>query len=107
MNLFTTSELQTAWDEWLQYRKERKLPKYTPTGIKKTWTHLMNIANQSEQVAIEIINQSIAQNWAGLFPLKNGTTTHQPKPTRAAQQLQTGFDLIQSIANRERDKTGF
>lgn len=104
MNLFTTPELQTAWEEWLQYRKERKLPKYTRIGISKTWTHLMNIANQSEQVAIEIINQSIAQNWAGLFPLKNGTTTH--KLSRAEQHAEGYKDLYNHFAGGASNSQG-
>ena len=104
MNLFTTQELQTAWDEWLQYRKERKLPKYTRIGISKTWTHLMNIANQSEQVAIEIINQSIAQNWAGLFPLKNGTTTHKQR-NRAQEQFNGYTDLLSQFTTGQGDST--
>lgn len=74
---FSTT-FQTAWDEWLQYRKERKLPKYTPTGLKRTITHLLNISGNNEQTAILIVEQSIAQNYQGLFPLKNNFHAQQP-----------------------------
>ena len=107
MNLFTSNQLKEAWDEWLQYRKERKLPKYTPTGLKKTYTHLLNISESDEQKAIEIINQSIAQNWAGLFPLKTQYATHKQKPTRS-EQLQTGYEnTLRYYADRNRDGQGF
>ena len=69
--MFQTPDLQTAWNEWLQERKERKLKKYTDRGLKAAMTHLLTIANQDEQIAIQIINQTIAQGWQGLFPLKN------------------------------------
>lgn len=103
IDLFSTNQLKEAWDEWLQYRKERKLPKYTPTGLKKTYTHLLNISESDEQKAIEIINQSIAQNWAGLFPLKtqvNGTSTHQRRLSRAEQHQQGYEDLYRDAARR-------
>lgn len=70
MDLFTSEAWKEAWEEWLQFRKERKLAKYTPTGLKKTMTHLRTISNGDESIAIQIINQSIAQNYQGLHPLK-------------------------------------
>jgi len=75
---FDSSAFTTAWDEWIQYRKERKIPKYVPTGLKRTFTNLLKISGNNELVAIEIINQSIEQNYQGLFPLKN--KNHYVKP---------------------------
>ena len=89
--MFQTPDLQSAWNEWLQERKERKLKKYTDRGLKAAMTHLLTISNQDEQIAVQIINQSIAQGWQGLFPLKNiphGTnrptdnTSNGAKPSR-------------------------
>ena len=71
MYQFKTTALQSAWEEWLQERKERKLKKYTDRGLKAAITHLISIANEDEETAVKIINQSIAQGWQGLFPLKN------------------------------------
>lgn len=84
MDLFTSNEWAEAWEEWLQYRKERKLAKYTPTGLKKTMTHLRSISNGDEQIAIEIINHSIAQNYQGLHPIKNNNGTKQQPTNRPA-----------------------
>lgn len=77
------------WQEWLQYRKERRLPNYVPTGLKGTFTRLKNMSNDNPLVAIEIIQQSMDNNYQGLFPLKtlsNGTThtrfiKDKPEPT--------------------------
>jgi hypothetical protein len=66
------------WQEWLQYRKERRLPAYVPTGLKITFTKLLKDSQNDPQLAIQIIDQSIGNNWQGLFPIKainNGTTT--------------------------------
>jgi hypothetical protein len=89
--MFKTTDLQTAWEEWLQERKERKLKKFTDRGLKAAITHLLTISNNDEQIAVQIINQSIAQGWQGLFPLKNipngsnrttDNTSNAGKPTR-------------------------
>lgn len=68
---FNSLEFQQAWDEWLQFRKERKLPKYVPVGIKKTLTALVNKSGNCEEVAIKMIEQSIEQNWQGIFEIKS------------------------------------
>lgn len=68
---FEGQAFSTAWNEWIQYRKEKKIPKYVPTGLKKTFTNLIKISGNNESVAIEIINQSMEQNYQGLFPIKN------------------------------------
>lgn len=85
---FSEQEFIDKWQEWLQYRKERRLATYTPTGLKSTFTHLKKISNDDARTAIEVIEQSLANGWQGLFELKqqfNGNTTgritEKPQPT--------------------------
>jgi hypothetical protein len=68
---FNSVDFSASWNEWLTFRKEKKLPKYVPTGLKKTFSMLLRISGNNEQTAIAIINQSIELNYQGLFPLKN------------------------------------
>jgi len=68
---FKSEELKLAWEEWLLERKDRKLKKYTDRGMKAAISHLLELANRDEMIAVQIINQSIAQGWQGLFELKN------------------------------------
>lgn len=80
---FKGPEFEKAWSEWLDYRKQRRLPKYVETGLKKTFTHLKNISDNDSAKAIQIIDYSISQNYQGLHPLKNGTyqqTTGKGQP---------------------------
>jgi hypothetical protein len=70
MNLPFTNQFAQAWQEWLQYRKERRLPAYKPVGLKKTLTRLTQLANNNEAEAIAIIDYSISQNYQGLFKEK-------------------------------------
>lgn len=54
-----------AWDEWLTYRRQRKLAKYTETGLKKT---LSEIAKYRDPV--DAIANSIAKNYNGIYERK-------------------------------------
>lgn len=85
---FNDDNFISKWQEWLQYRKERKLAAYAPTGLKATFTRLKRISLNRSEIAIKIIDQSLEMGWQGLFELKpasNGAThqtvTQKPAPT--------------------------
>jgi len=87
---FNDENFISKWQEWLQYRKERRLAAYTPTGLKATFTKLKRISQESHSIAMQIIDQSLENGWQGLFELKNTSNgaTHQrasqkPTPTGA------------------------
>lgn len=75
---FNSEEFTNTWQVWLQERKERKYKKYTTRGEQAALHNLQKISGNNEQQAIEIVGQSIAQGWQGLFPLKGGATA-KPK----------------------------
>ena len=74
---FESEKFGAIWDYWLKYKKERKDKKYTTTGEQATINSLSDKAGGSIDKAAEIINQSIQQNWAGLFELKNNQNKEQ------------------------------
>jgi len=74
---FESEKFGAIWDYWLKYKKERKDKKYTTTGEQVTINSLSGKAGGSIDKAAEIINQSIQQNWAGLFELKNNQNMEQ------------------------------
>ena len=45
--------------------------KTTPTSLKASLTKLVKLSNGVESVAIDIVEESIANGWKGFFPLKN------------------------------------
>ena len=67
---FFTDKFRLAWEKWIQYRKERRLPKYVPTGLKATFSKLLHDSNGNEETAIKIIENSISCNWQGLHRIK-------------------------------------
>ncbi|MFE0769916.1 DNA replication domain protein [Serratia bockelmannii] len=61
-----------AWDEWKQYRRDLKLKAYAPTPRSEgaAITNLLNLSEGDRQRQAEIIKQSMANGWQGLFELK-------------------------------------
>lgn len=91
---FKTESFARAWDEWLEYRRERRLPKYVPTGLKRTYTGLIRDSNNDEATAIAIINNAIEKNWQGLFPLKNQSNGQNIKPSAAERRSDKFRDFV-------------
>lgn len=67
---FPSKEFSDAWEEWIQYRRERK-NKITPMSAKK---QLGMLSKKSESEAIEMINQSIRNSWTGIFETTKKST---------------------------------
>jgi hypothetical protein len=99
---FEDDEFKSEWQVWLQYRSERRLPAYKPTGLKRTFSLLKNLSGDNPKTAVAIINQSIANNWQGLFMLRtnnltNGTAykrTVEEKPTPSGSVAAGGFGKL-------------
>jgi hypothetical protein len=68
---FDSVEFFQKWQEWLLYRKQRRISPYTPIGLNRTFGDLFKDAGGDVNVAMAIIDQSIGKSWQGLFPLKN------------------------------------
>ncbi len=63
-----TPGFQTAWREWLSYRRECRKP-IRPSTAKR---QLQELATNLPEIAIAMIEQSIRCGWQGLFDLKTG-----------------------------------
>ena len=55
--------------EWLEYKKEKK-QSYKQRGFNTLYKNLLEMCNGNVDVARKIVNQSMQNNYAGLFPLK-------------------------------------
>ena len=71
---FVALHFLEVMEKWLSYKKERKSP-YTQRGAESVYKKLFKMSGGDPVVADEIVEQSISNNWQGLFDLKNGTTT--------------------------------
>lgn len=69
--------------EFLEYRKERGDKTYKPMGLKKLITQLVNLSGNDLSTAKKITETSMANNWAGLFELKNNKNGTEKHPANA------------------------
>ena len=83
-----------AWDEWIEYRKERRLAPYKPTGLRAQRTRLSGWAStHGLDAVIDCIRSSIANNYQGLFePKPPDGRNHRPDPTKTIYD-ETALDL--------------
>jgi hypothetical protein len=68
------------WELWKEYKDEAFGFKYK-SGISEQMAlkKLVQLSGGHEDVAIAIIEQSMADQWEGLFPLKNNNTPNGQK----------------------------
>ena len=78
------SSWREAIRQWFEYKSARKQTYKTELGAQKCLAMLKDLSHNNPRTAQAIIDQSIANNWAGLFALRdNGTTSRgQPDPNR-------------------------
>lgn len=69
---------QEIWDSYLEHRKAKRA-KLTPHAVQLCIRHLTEWHSQGQDVKA-IIEQSIANGWTGLFPLKSNGNGHRQKP---------------------------
>ncbi|HBW9532198.1 DNA replication domain protein [Klebsiella pneumoniae] len=64
-----------AWDEWKAYRSEMRFKSYAPTERSEgaAITELINLSGGNHTRQMQIVKQSMAKGWKGLFELKGGS----------------------------------
>lgn len=72
--------MQEVVDTWLRYKKE-KGQSYKPTGFKTFYKKLCELSGNNPQVAMAIIEQSMQNNYAGIFPLRNNNNNNYGRET--------------------------
>jgi hypothetical protein len=92
------SELELTFDSYLEMRKQIKKPA-TPYAINLIKKKLVQMTQNNESEMCDILNQSIVNSWAGIYPIKN-TFVKKEKPTmRTTNEV---FDnVIERIRNGE------
>lgn len=71
---FAGKPLEPVMLKWLEYRKQIKKPYKSQMTIETCYKHLEDLSRGSLDLAEKIVEQSIANQWQGLFELKQGNT---------------------------------
>lgn len=103
---FTSDKFMEAWNLWIQYKKE--VHHFTYKGVfsaQMTLRKLTELSGGEEEKAIRIIEQSIMQQWSGLFPLhipkikENGEQQPKKRNPESKQQSSTLRERVQTEFN--------
>ncbi len=71
---FVDDAYKEAFSEWLQYKQSIGKPYRTQQSVELCYRHALSFAADDPQQFRRVIEQSIANGWAGLFQLKNNNT---------------------------------
>jgi hypothetical protein len=83
-----------AWDEWKAYRSEMRFKAYAPTERSEgaAITELINLSGGNHTRQMQIVKQSMAKGWKGLFELKGGSGQRDVNTiSRADTEIPPGF----------------
>lgn len=75
---------------WLDYKKGRKEKYKTKESLQLAYNKLVKLSGNIPEIAKEVINESMANNYAGLFPLKSNKIT----PTNQKPDFNPKYEKI-------------
>lgn len=85
---FKNFEFESAWNDWKEYKQSQHKFKFKSQKSEQTaLNQLSELSKNSSDIAIKIINQSIANGWKGFFELKNLNNGNNKKQTGVEQLL--------------------
>lgn len=87
---FMDSRFKLAWIMWLDERKARRYGRYTQIGEQAALHKLYKESGEDLDTSIEMINESVANGWRGIFPIKN---------KKNGQPRNKGFDSEEYLAH--------
>ena len=71
---FVGEAYREAFSEWLQYKQSIGKPYRTQQSVELCYRNALSLSADNPQQFRRVIEQSIANGWAGLFQLKNNNT---------------------------------
>ena len=90
--------------EWLSHKRAIKKSYRTLSGVKKMYNNLVKLSNGSPEIAQMIVDQSIANNWDGLFALKGGGPTQSRMQQQELELIEKQRQSLERMAENERRK---
>ena len=91
-------EFLPAFTLWLEYKKEKKQSYKGEKSLKATYKRLLNLSGNNPDVAMAIVEQAMANNWAGLYALKDDHATNDK--TQWEQEINRGaWEDINKVFN--------
>lgn len=98
------SEIKKVWEIWIENKPKKFKNDYAEQiGLLK----FLKLCNGDSKLAIEIVEQSLANSWSGLFPLRKESNNSQVEIIKNKQKIERFGSVADSnteIAQRLRDE---
>jgi hypothetical protein len=91
-DFITISGFRDVLRDWLEYKRKRKEKYKVQKSLELCYNNLVKLSNGNPETARLIANQSMANNWAGLFELKNNTSTGKASGSQTKKD-----DILKSL----------
>lgn len=102
---FDSKNFMEKWEIWKSYKKnEHQFSYKSAESEQASLTELVNLAQGSEETAIQIILQSMAKGWKGFFALKNsenGPHKTGKQPGNSEVSTQSAFAKIDRMFTKD------
>ena len=92
-------------ETWLAYKKE-KTQSYKPTGFKTFYKKLCELSGNNPQVAMAIIEQSMQNNYAGIFPLRNNNNNNNYGRETITDKIRRTVEEANAFSQQLTDRIG-
>ena len=78
---FITKDFADAFTLWLEYKKDRRESYKSDKSLKICFNNLVKLSNNDQAIAVQVVENSIGNNYSGLFELKNKNEYGNKKQT--------------------------
>ena len=92
-------------ETWLAYKKE-KAQSYKPTGFKTFYKKLCELSGNNPQVAMALIEQSMQNNYAGIFPLRNNNNNDNYGRETITEKIRRTVEEANAFSQHLTDRIG-
>ena len=110
---YVEDDFKEVFADWLLFKREKRQT-YKPRGMKSCYKKLVELSGNDPMKARLIVEQSISNNYAGLFPLKqennygtNISTSHRPTSADNIRKAQTEHLRQLSGTNVAKTENGY
>jgi hypothetical protein len=78
----------SVWQKWIEYKRKIRKPYKTREGMEGKFNELVALSGNNPETAMKIVEQSIRNEWSGLFGLKlTAITTNEDPVERSIREL--------------------
>lgn len=97
--IYNEEEFRETWQSWCDFKHSRK-ESFTEKGIEIWFKKLETLSSRDLSISIQIVNESIANNWQGIFELKNQKSYAASKSN--SQKSTTPYGAIGGVNSQGR-----